>query len=128
MKTNDIDDLIKKALTKEEAEFYDQLDEESIPEMITGLYSGKMKWLSAMMTFGMLIVFVLAVICLVQFFRQDDIATMIQWGIGAVIFMNAVGMIKLMQFMQIDRNAIIREIKRLEWQIAVLAGKISHKG
>ena len=39
--------------------------------------------------------------------------------------MFAVGFIKLMQFLQIDKNSVLREIKRLELQIAILAGKLN---
>ena len=43
MKTNmeDIDQLIKETLTQEEAKFYDELDEQNVLGMITGLFKGK---------------------------------------------------------------------------------------
>ena len=47
MKNNldDIDNLIKESLNQEEAEFYDSLDEQSLFEMLTGLFQTRHKWL-----------------------------------------------------------------------------------
>jgi len=46
--TEDIDTLIKETLTKEEAKFYDELDEQGILGMIWGLFRGKNSWINKM--------------------------------------------------------------------------------
>ena len=125
MRTNEIDKLITQALSKEEAEFYNQLEEQSMPEMVGGLFRGKLKWLNVMILVGMLIVFGLAVFCTIQFLSSTDQLEAIKWGAGVMFFMMATGFIKMMQFMQMENNVLLREIKRLELQMAVLAGKMS---
>lgn len=125
MKTNEMDKLISEALSTEEAEFYNQLQEQSVPEMLGGLFQGKMKWLNVMMVVGMMITFSLAVFCAVQFLKADEMIHMFKWGAGAFLFWMAVGFIKLIQFMQINNNTLLRELKKLELQQAILASKIN---
>ena len=122
----DIDRLIESALSKEEAAFYHQFDEQSVPEMVGGLFKGKLKWLTIMTMVVMVAIFALAIYCLVQFLNVEDTGLMIKWGAATFGCMMAVGMLKLFNWMQMDKNALLREIKRLEYQVAVLAGKVGN--
>lgn len=127
MKTNmeDIDQLIKDTLTQEEAKFYNELDEQNIFQMVGGLYQGKLKWIFVYMNIVMIIVFGLFVYCAIQFFNTDVTNELIKWAVLASFCMIAVGMLKLFAWMQIDKNVILRELKRLELQVSSLATKLS---
>lgn len=127
MKTHmeDIDRLIKETLSKEEAKFYDELDEQGVWGMIIGMFSGKNKWIIVLMNIMTLVFFICFLYCLVQFFSVDDTKALIQWGIGSLAFLLGVSMLKVFAWMQMDKNALLREIKRLELQISSLSGKIS---
>jgi hypothetical protein len=116
MKDNieEIDKLIKDTLTQEEAKFYDELEEQNIFEMVLGLFKGKNKWIMFLMNFMTLVFFSLFVYCVIQFFDTDVTNELIKWGLGGVIFLFAVSMLKIFAWMQMDKNALIREIKRLE--------------
>ncbi|MEQ9426298.1 MAG: DUF6768 family protein [Cyclobacteriaceae bacterium] len=123
MKKNyeEIDELIVEALSQEEAEFYKQLDEPSMVEMVTGLFKGKLKWYVVITSVMTLILTVIGVFCVIRFFDATETKDQIFW-LGAFIFA-VIGtlMMKLWNWMQMDKNAILREIKRLELQVAVLA-------
>lgn len=123
MKDNieEIDKLIKETLTQEEAKFYDGLEEQNMLEMVLGLFQGKNKWIMYLMNFMTLVFFALFVYCTVQFFNTDVTNELIKWGIGALVFLFGVSMLKVFAWMQMDKNAIIREIKRLE--ILILTSK-----
>ncbi len=127
MKNNreDIDTLIKETLTREEAKFYDELEEQNVFEMIGGLFYGKNKWIMILMNIMTLVFFGLFVYCTIQFFKVTTIEEMIKWGIGGLVFLLGVSMLKVFAWMQMDKNALLREIKRLEIQISSLSGKIS---
>ena len=45
----EIDQLIKEALTEEETKFYDNLEEQNVFEMFGGVFDGKNKWLIVIM-------------------------------------------------------------------------------
>ncbi|MDX1407408.1 MAG: DUF6768 family protein [Saprospiraceae bacterium] len=120
----DIDQLIEKALSKEEAAFYHQLEEQSLHQMVGGLFKGKLKWINVMTMIVMLVLFGLAIWCLIQFLNSDDPAELIKWGAAMFGCMMAVTLLKLFSWMQMDKNTLIREIKRLEYQVAVMARKL----
>ncbi|WP_298239023.1 DUF6768 family protein [uncultured Algibacter sp.] len=126
MKTNmeDIDKLIKETLTQEEAKFYDKLDEQNVFEMVGGLFQGKNKWIMYLMNIMTLIFFGLFVYCTIQFFDTDVTNEMIKWGVGGLVFLFGVSMLKVFAWLQMDKNAIIREIKRLELQVSSLRGRM----
>ncbi|WP_298553513.1 DUF6768 family protein [uncultured Algibacter sp.] len=127
MKTNqdDIDKLIKETLTEEEAKFYDDLDEQNVLQMVWGLFKGKNKWIMYMMNFMTLVFFGLFIYCLVQFFNSEVTFDMIKWATGSIVFLLGVSMLKVFAWMQMDKNALLREIKRLEIQVSSLSGRMS---
>ena len=127
MKTNmeDIDKLIKETLTQEEAKFYDELEEQNVFQMLIGLFTGKNKWIIILMNVMTLIFTVLFIYCLVQFFDTEVTNELIKWGIGGFVCLITVSMLKLFAWMQMDKNALLRAIKRLELQVSSLSMKMS---
>ncbi|SHI55528.1 DUF6768 family protein [Algibacter luteus] len=127
MKTNmeDIDKLIKETLTQEEAKFYEELEEQNVLEMVFGLFKGKNKWIMYLMNFMTLVFFGLFIYCTIQFFHTEITNEMIKWGIGGLVFLLGVSMLKVFAWMQMDKNALLREMKRLELQVSSLSAKIS---
>jgi hypothetical protein len=127
MKTNmeDIDKLIKETLTQEEAKFYDELDEQNILQMVLGVFKGKNKWIMFLMNIVTVLVFGVFIYCLIQFLNTDVTNELIKWSIFGTFCMLLVSMLKMFVWMQMDKNAILREMKRLELQVSSLAGKLS---
>jgi threonine/homoserine/homoserine lactone efflux protein len=127
MKTNmeDIDKLIKETLTQEEAKFYDELDEQNVLEMLGGLFKGKNSWIMYVMNFMTLVFFVGFIVCVVKFFDTENTNELIMWSVGGIISLLAVSMLKIFAWLQMDKNALLREMKRLELQISSLSGKMS---
>lgn len=121
----DIDKLIKETLTEEEAKFYEELDEQNLIEMFKGIFNTKHRWLIIFMNVLNLIIFGLMIYCLIQFFEVENTNDLIKWGLGTMICLVFSSMIKLFSWLQMDKNALLREIKRLELQISSLATKMS---
>ena len=124
-KLEDVDKLIKETLTQEEAKFYDGLEEQNVLEMVFGLFKGKNRWIMYLMNFMTLVFFGLFIYCTIQFFNTDATNDMIKWGVGGLVFLFGVSMLKMFAWMQMDKNAILREMKRLELQISSLSGRMS---
>jgi hypothetical protein len=127
MKNNiqQIDQLIKATLSQEEFKLYEALDEQNIFQSLLGIFQGKNKWIMYLMNIATVTFFSLFVYCLVQFFSTDITNELIKWGIGIVVFLLGVSMLKIFAWMQMDKKAILREIKRLELQVASLSGRMS---
>ncbi len=126
MKTNmeDIDKLIKETLSQEELKFYESLEEQNMFNKIIGLFIGKNKWLLILMNIMTLVFFGLFLYCVVQFFEVSETKELLKWGIGSIIFLLGVSMLKVFAWMQMDKNTILREMKRLELQMSSLLGKL----
>ncbi len=117
-----IDALIKEALNQEEAKFYDELGEQNLFEKLGGVFKGKLGWLAILMNVVSLALLGLLVYCGIQFFDAEAATNeLIQWGAGFFICLIAIGMIKLFVWMQMDKNDVLRELKRLELQISALS-------
>lgn len=116
-----IDVLIKEALNQEEAKFYDELGEQNLFEKLGGVFKGKLGWLAILMNVVSLALLGLLVYCGIQFFDTEVTHELIQWGAGFFICLMAISMIKLFVWMQMDKNDVLRELKRLELQISALS-------
>lgn len=128
MKDNieEIDKLIKETLTQEETKFYNDLDEQNVFQMVFGLFKGKNKWIMILMNVMTVVFFGLFIYCIVQFFNTDETKELIKWATGTIVFLIGVSMLKIFAWMQMDKNALLRELKRLELQVSSLSGKISN--
>jgi len=121
----EIDALIKEALTVEEAKFYDNLDEQNVFEMLGGLFQGKNKWIILLLNVVMVFVFGVLVYSVVQFFNTELTNDLIKWSLAIVICFLTVSVLKIFIWMQMDKNSIKREIKRIELQISTLSSKLT---
>ncbi len=124
LKGDQIDEMIREALTEEEAEIFDRVfDEPSIFEMVTSMFRGKLRYLAiGAMVMG-IVFMAISVYSLTRFLATDDIPTMLRWGALMVLSMTAVASMKIWHWMEMQRHALTREIKRLELQIANLANQ-----
>ena len=120
-----IDKLIKEALSEEESKLYDQLEEQNVFQMLGGVFQGKNRWMMVLLNFVMLIVFGFLVYSIIQFFNTDITNELIMWSLAIISLLLMVSMLKMFVWMQMDKNSIKREIKRLEFQISILSSKIS---
>ncbi|MEP2023471.1 MAG: DUF6768 family protein [Reichenbachiella sp.] len=116
--SNEIDEMIKTALSNEEAAFYEDLKEQSPFEMIGGLFEGKMKW----WTIGNVLVSIsfiaLSVFCLFKVLEVENTNSLIRWSLGLIGAMSVPTMLKLWNWSQMNKNAMMRELKRLQLLIA----------
>ena len=123
-KMEDIDKLIKETLTEEETKFYDSLEEQTIFKMVGGLYKGKNVWLIIGMHIINIIAFGFMIYCVIQTFDVENTNDLMLWIAGFFFFFIIVSMLKIFAWMQIHKNAVLREMKRLELQISSLSAKI----
>jgi len=123
-KMEEIDRLIKESLSAEEATFYDELEEQSVIEMIGGLFQTKHRWLMIIMNIVTILSMIAMIYCIVEFFNAEDSKDLIHWAAGGFVCIIMISMLKVFSWLQMDKNAILRELKRLELQVASLSGKV----
>ena len=120
----EIDKMIKEALSEEEAQFYEELNEPAILEKLGEVYKGRLGWLAWIMNVILLLFFVLFIYSLVHFLNSKEALEMIRWASVGIFSILAVGILKIYFWMQLDKNDLKRELKRIELQIALLSSKI----
>lgn len=122
-KREEIDQLIKDTLSSEEAAFYDSLEEQNLFEMVFGLFKGKNAWFLIITNILIILFLGLFIYSIIQFFKVEAVEELIKWGFGSFVFLISLSMLKIYAWMQMDKNAILREMKRLELQVMSLSGK-----
>jgi hypothetical protein len=88
-----------------------------------GTFSGKwgaMNIFAALITFALFGVFVY---CAWSAFVSTDLRETMLWSAGALWAALAVAMLKMYFWMEMNKNVMLREMKRLELQVARLAAR-----
>ena len=125
---NEMDDKILEAM---KSEFAGATDGEErgqwIFEMITESFRGQRRWLTILVWMKIIFFFLLTAGALIMFFRLETTRELIASAtcfIVGLIGMN--GMFGL-YWLELNRNALAREIKRVELQIARLAQRLGER-
>ena len=122
---DNIDDRIRKSLSAEDQAFLAQLDEgDSLYQDIASAFRGRMRWLNILGSVFALLLFILAVFCAWRFATQADLREMQMWGAAAALAFLGNALIKLWFWIELKSNAVVREIKRVELQVAALAAAL----
>lgn len=114
-----IDERIRKEL-QDQTTPLDDVDptEAGLFGMLHRVFTGTLRRWAAYGMLLTLVFFFLTVWCIVRFTTASDVDERLLWGLGALFGFHAVSMLKMWFFMEMNRNSVLREIKRLE--IAVL--------
>ena len=118
---SNIDDRIRAALQAEGQDADDLLTEPGIRELMGDVFRGRLRWLNLFGWVVGVVLFGLSIYALVRFLQAEEMRQMILWGMALLFGVTAVGMMKIWFWMELQKNAILREIKRVELQLARLA-------
>ena len=119
---SDFDKLIFESLSQEEQNFLASLNEEpKLSDQALGIFTGKFGWLNWLTTIILILMGIVAVYALIRFVTvSPDIAGMLKWGMLTAYCM-AGGLVGKLWFAQhMQTNRVLRELKKLELQIASL--------
>ena len=124
MTEHEIDDKIKQALAAEDAELYAQFAEPSLLEQGLELLQSHNRWMNRLMLIVMPIFLVIGFYSLWRFFAAHDVKELMGWAMGFGTCMAGISMMKIWAWMQMEKNNAVREIKRLELQVARLTKRL----
>ena len=116
----DLDDKIRRALEGSGVEPADGDQEETLRAQVLETFRGKQRWMTVAVWIEQFVFFGLTVFVAVRFFQAESTRDQIFY---ATLFLACfwVGtMIKLWYWMLLNKNSVIREVKRLELQVALL--------
>ena len=123
----EFDDRIRQALRAESDNVWKDVEEQGLFEQALGVMRGKHKSLTVIANAVMFLFFAMTVYSVMRFFGAETTRMQILWSVGFLTSNMIVAMMKLWFWMQMDKNTVIREVKRLELQVATLAGIIKNQ-
>ena len=122
---SELDKKIAEALRKEDAELFQEFaDEPGIFDALVETFRGKRRWLNLLGAVWMLVFIGLGIASAVSFLRADTTRGMLMGALACALCVLVVAMLKVWYWMEMQRIAVMREIKRLELQIAHLAARL----
>lgn len=118
------DDVVRSGLSPDDLQLYDALSRHPNPvQAAFATLRGEHRLFAIgawVMGFAM---FAIAVYATTRFAEAETTRAMIGWAAGATVALFALGFIKIWFFMEIQREALLRELKRMELQLAALTGR-----
>lgn len=114
---SDIDDKIRKALEIDQDDLKRAIDEPCFFEMLIQCYRGKNRWLGFLVIFDILAFVGIGTWALWEFFHTDSMEAKLGWSLLFMGSLMVIAMAKLWAWMQINKNIMVREIKRVELQL-----------
>ena len=117
-----VDELIDEALDAEERELLRSIgDEPGFVERMLGMTGPEIVWMVWVMMIFQTLMFAAGLYAAWMFFEAGDPVTQLRWGLPAVVLLLMALLVKLAVPPAIQTKRLMRELKRIEVQIASLA-------
>lgn len=117
-----VDELIDEALDAEERELLRSIGEEpGFVERMMGMTGPEIVWMVWLMMIFQTLMFFAGLYAAWMFFEAGDPVTQLRWGLPAVVLMLMALIVKLAVPPAMQTKRLLRELKRIEVQIASLA-------
>ena len=118
-----LDDEIAEALAAEDRALHAEFGELGLFGQLGSLFTGKLAWLSIITIIIGTIATFLGFYAIWKFVTVDSVEEILRWGALATAAFGTQMMIKLWSWMRMETNRVLREVKRVELQIARLQVK-----
>ena len=123
--TRDLDDLIREALAEDDAQALEGMGDQSPTELLTEMFRGRHRLYAIGGVVVNLVFVLIGVAAAMAFAQAQDTRTMLLYAGAAALSFAIVIAIKVWYWLEMNRLAITREVKRVELQVVQLARKIS---
>lgn len=117
---NKIDDLIGNALTAEDRALLASHTEQGYLKQAFGLFHGPLAGILWVVNVASGLAFFAGAYAMWQVFGASDALVGVQWGVSALFLFQVTNLCKTFMANRMESNRILRELKRVELQIAML--------
>lgn len=117
---SDLDKMIEATLNEEDRAFRAQLDREpGYFSQVGGLLSGPLAWINLLLMIVQAVMFFTGAWCAWEFFQATDPIMALRWGLSAATLIIVAALLKIATLWPtMQANRVLREVKRLELQLA----------
>ncbi len=122
---SNIDQKISEALLAEDEELHAEFNvKQNMLTEVVESFRGQSRWFTIMAFAGMWFMTGITVATGYMFLQSESLPELIGYGGGFFFSLSAIGMMKLWYWMELSKNSVTREIKRVELQLARLSARI----
>lgn len=122
---NDLDQAIRESLSSEDTELFDRLGaDQALHRQVLATFQGQLRWFNTAGWIAGLVLFGVASVSAWRFVQAQELGEMLRWGAASGLAFAGLALIKVWFWLELQKNAVVREVKRLEVQVASLAAQL----
>ena len=115
----ELDRMIDETLDREMKELLARMGEEpGFFAQALGVFGGRTGWVNILLLIVQSVAFIAGVWAAWNFFQAADPVTQLRWGLPAAVLLIMAAILKMSLIPRMETNLVIRELKRIELQIA----------
>lgn len=119
-----IDDTIRRVLSPADVQAYEALSRELSPVgEAMGMFRSARSGFTWIVALGGAVFLAIGGYAVWHLLNATDIREMLGWTLLAIFIMLSLALVKLWFWLEMQRNAVVREVRRLELQIASLVAR-----
>ena len=112
-----IDKLIADALSDEDRELLESMEEPGFFALGLGQFRGKLGWVTWVLMLVQTVMFFAAVWCGWQFYTATELMLALKWGLTAAVLAIIATQLKMALMPQMQADRVLRALRRLELMI-----------
>lgn len=122
---NDLDQAIRQSLSAEDAALLDRLGaDQTLHRQVLATFRGRLRWFNIAGWIAGVVLFGVGCVLARRFVQAQEVREMLLWGAASALAFAGVVLVKIWFWLELQKNEIVRELKRLELQLASLAAKL----
>lgn len=123
-----VDDSIRAALRAEQADLLRDLEEPGIFSRIATAMRLGPRWVTAYVFTASIALMAVGIWCGIRLFAATEVRELVLFATGLLAILMAILAMKVWFWMQMEKYVLLREVKRLELQVARLVERIGRAG
>lgn len=121
----DLDQAIRESLSSEDVKLFDRLGaDQALHRQVLATFEGQLRWFNTAGWIAGLVLFGIASVSAWRFVQAQELGEMLRWAAASALAFGGLALIKVWFWLELQKNAIVREVKRLEVQVASLAAQL----
>jgi len=122
---NEFDEALRQSLSAEDNELFKRLGaDQALHRQVLATFEGRLRWFNIAGWIAGLVLFLVACVLTWRFAQAETLPDMLRWGAASALAFAGVALVKVWFWLELQKNAIVREVKRLEVQLASLAAQL----
>ena len=122
---DELDRAIRQSLSAEDTELFDRLGaDQTLRRQVLATFDGRLRWLNTAGWIAGFVLFAAACVFASRFLSAQGLEDMLRWGAASALAFAGLALVKVWFWLELQKNAIVREVKRLEVQVASLAARL----